>query len=180
MIYTDGTHLITDDPIDELHIFAEKIGLKRTWFQNHPRHPHYDIWGSKVRKAINNGAMFISSKELVRKLRKRKNLRKQQKQKWLKGVDKMKYRKKPVIIEAMEFNEKDKDRVFKWITCTTTDPIFVEGKPALKIQTLEGVMTAQLGDYIIKGVNGEFYPCKPDIFVKTYEPLEDKCNENSI
>ncbi|MCG8514552.1 MAG: hypothetical protein MI740_10450 [Halanaerobiales bacterium] len=80
-----------------------------------------------------------------------------------------KYRKKPVIVEAMQFNEKNKDRVFNWITCTTKEAIFVEGKPALKIQTLEGVMTAQLGDYIIKGVNGEFYPCKSEIFDKTYK-----------
>lgn len=44
--------------------------------------------------------------------------------------------------------------------------------PVLRIDTLEGEMTAQLGDYVIKGVNGEFYPCKPDIFEKTYEPVE--------
>ena len=42
----------------------------------------------------------------------------------------------------------------------------------LKIDTLEGTMTASVGDYVIKGVNGEFYPCKPDIFEKTYEPAE--------
>lgn len=41
--------------------------------------------------------------------------------------------------------------------------------PTLKIQTLEGVMTASVGDWIIKGVNGEFYPCKPDIFKQTYD-----------
>ena len=41
----------------------------------------------------------------------------------------------------------------------------------LRIGTLEGTMTAQLGDYIIRGVNGEFYPCKPDIFEKTYEEV---------
>lgn len=43
----------------------------------------------------------------------------------------------------------------------------------LKIKTLEGVMTADIGDYIIKGVNGEFYPCKPDIFEKTYEEVKE-------
>ena len=41
-----------------------------------------------------------------------------------------------------------------------------------QIKTLEGVMTANIGDFIIKGVNGEFYPCKPDIFEKTYEIVE--------
>ena len=46
---------------------------------------------------------------------------------------------------------------------------FIVHKIGLPIKTLEGVMYASIGDYIIKGVNGEFYPCKPDIFHKTYE-----------
>lgn len=79
-----------------------------------------------------------------------------------------KYRKKPVVVEAMEFTEQDKDIVFNWITCSKS-PEWIDDKPALSILTLEGKMTAELGDYIIKGVNGEFYPCKPDIFHKTYE-----------
>jgi len=83
----------------------------------------------------------------------------------------MKYRKKPVVIEAMQFTVDEKDRVFNWITCSTA-PVFIDEYPAIKIQTLEGVMTAVLGDWIIKGVNGEFYPCKPDIFEKTYEKAE--------
>ena len=61
----------------------------------------------------------------------------------------MKYRKKPIIIEAYK-----------------TD------KPVI-IKTLEGDMKASVGDYIITGVNGEQYPCKPDIFEKTYEKVED-------
>lgn len=59
-----------------------------------------------------------------------------------------KYRKKPIVVEAER-----------------TDKTVV-------IHTLEGDMTASLGDYIITGVNGEKYPCKPDIFAKTYEPVE--------
>jgi len=43
----------------------------------------------------------------------------------------------------------------------------------IKIHTLEGVMTANIGDYIVKGIKGEFYPCKPDIFAETYEPVND-------
>ena len=82
-----------------------------------------------------------------------------------------KYRKKPVIIEAMQFTDSDKNRVFNFVTCNSY-AAFEDEKPVLKIQTLEGVMTASLGDYIIKGVNGEFYPCKPDIFEKTYERAE--------
>lgn len=46
--------------------------------------------------------------------------------------------------------------------------------PYLKIETLEGTMKASVGDYIIKGVNGEFYPCKPDIFEKTYKRVIDE------
>jgi hypothetical protein len=81
------------------------------------------------------------------------------------------FRKKPVVIEAMQFTDRDKDRVLSWMTCTA-EPIFVDGKPALKIRTLEGDMIASLGDWIIKGVKGEYYPCKPDIFEATYEPVE--------
>jgi hypothetical protein len=44
----------------------------------------------------------------------------------------------------------------------------------MKIKTLEGVMTANIGDWIIQGVNGEIYPCKPDIFEKTYELLKEQ------
>lgn len=49
-----------------------------------------------------------------------------------------------------------------------------KNNPYLKIETLEGIMKASVGDYIIKGVNGEFYPCKPDIFEKTYERVTDE------
>ena len=85
----------------------------------------------------------------------------------------MKFRKKPVVIEAVQFTQQSEDQVFNFITCNKY-PIFNnEGEPAIKIQTLEGEMTASLGDYIIKGVNGEFYPCKPDIFEKTYEKVEE-------
>ena len=83
----------------------------------------------------------------------------------------MKFRKKPVVIEAMQFTDESKDRVFHFVRCNTAAD-FEDGRPVLKIQTLEGVMTAQVGDWVIKGVNGEFYPCKPDIFEKTYEPVE--------
>jgi len=80
------------------------------------------------------------------------------------------YRKKPVVIEAMQFTEETKDQVFNFVTCNRYAAWSGDGKPVLYIQTLEGDMMATLGDWIIKGVNGEFYPCKPDIFEKTYEP----------
>lgn len=81
-----------------------------------------------------------------------------------------KYRKKPVIVEVMRFTDATKDRVFNWVTCNKSAEFF-DGRPILKIQTLEGVMTVDIGDYVIKGVKGEFYPCKPDIFEQTYEKV---------
>lgn len=71
-----------------------------------------------------------------------------------------KYRKKPVIIEAIQWNGKNLTEIFMGGT--------VENKGTTLV-TLEGDMEASINDYIIKGVNGEFYPCKPDIFGKTYE-----------
>ena len=82
------------------------------------------------------------------------------------------YRKKPVVIEAIQFNGKNAEEIEQWSNNN------VKAGPAsedtstrdyLEIETLEGTMTAQPNDYIIKGVNGEFYPCKPDIFEKTYD-----------
>lgn len=84
----------------------------------------------------------------------------------------LKFRKKPIVIEAFQFTHANKDRVFNWITCSRYPDFDAEGNPTLRIQTLEGEMTASLDDWIIKGVNGEFYPCKPDIFEKSYESAE--------
>lgn len=82
------------------------------------------------------------------------------------------YRKKPVVIEAEQFTDEMKDRVYSWareIQLNVHPSWDKSGNPVLLIPTLEGEMAANLGDYIIKGVNGELYPCKPDIFEKTYE-----------
>ena len=86
----------------------------------------------------------------------------------------MKFRKKPVVIEAMKFTNETKDQVYGFVTCNKSAS-FSDGtlRPTLQIQTLEGVMTANIGDWIIKGVNGEFYPCKPDIFDMTYEHVDE-------
>ena len=81
-----------------------------------------------------------------------------------------KFRKKPVVIEAVQFTDKNKDQVFNWVDCNRY-PEFIDGIPCLKIETLEGDMIASFNDWIIKGVQGEFYPCKPDIFEKTYEEV---------
>lgn len=91
----------------------------------------------------------------------------------------MKYRKKPVIIEAIQF-ENNSDRIIEIHEFMGGDTIRVnyedKDNPYLKIETLEGIMKASVGDYIIKGVNGEFYPCKPDIFEKTYERVIDEAD----
>jgi len=84
----------------------------------------------------------------------------------------MKFRKKPVVIEAEQFTEENKNRAYNFLTCSAFCG-FDMGKPIMRIQTLEGEMTVRLGDWIIKGVKGEFYPCKPDIFKSTYEKVKD-------
>ena len=87
--------------------------------------------------------------------------------------EKMKYRKKPVVIEAVEFQ--DTYECVEELQQLGLEPTRIsykeKDKPVLIIETLEGDMKASLGDYVIKGINGEFYPCKPDIFDKTYEKV---------
>lgn len=75
-----------------------------------------------------------------------------------------KYRKKPVVIEAWQ--NSDENEFPSWVA---NADIGREPGGVILINTLEGVMKAMPGDYIIKGVKGEVYPCKPDIFEATYE-----------
>ena len=87
----------------------------------------------------------------------------------------MKYRKKPVVIEAWEFTEKALDSNDSWVRLYRNE-LHLTSQYAgevlyIEIDTLEGTMRAELGDFIIKGVQGEFYPCKPEIFKKTYEVI---------
>lgn len=87
------------------------------------------------------------------------------------------YRKKPVVIEARQIGEGPtsdidiKDWCGGELTLKTSNDR-TGLVPTISITTLEGVMWASVGDWVIKGVNGEFYPCKPDIFDATYEPAE--------
>ena len=84
-----------------------------------------------------------------------------------------KYRKKPVIIEAIQWTGKNTSAVRRF--CPVAVKIFDGRKIAyLLIPTLEGDHQASKKDWIIKGVAGEFYPCKPDIFKQTYEKVEEK------
>lgn len=90
-------------------------------------------------------------------------------------MDVRRYRKKPVAIEAVQLDSGNASDVLGWIlenggeaarlAPATTDQ-------TLLIHTLEGDHRASLGDWIIRGVAGEFYPCKPDIFDATYEPAD--------
>ena len=87
-----------------------------------------------------------------------------------------KYIKKPVTIEAIQFADKADCilAIHKFMGQETTRVNYEDkDNPYVKIETLEGTMKASVGDYIIKGVNGEFYPCKPDIFDKTYEEVTE-------
>ena len=85
-----------------------------------------------------------------------------------------KFRKKPVVIEAVQWNGRSlqdaidferKNQLPNWSVGGR------DGKTGIIIHTLEGDHLAEQGDWIIKGIQGEFYPCKPDIFDKTYEPV---------
>ena len=88
----------------------------------------------------------------------------------------MKYRKKS-IIEAKQYTENNLDEILQWCQGDATYEAMISGRNCLVIQTLESDSEAKtrhaatIGDYIIKGVMGEFYPCKEDIFELTYEEV---------
>ena len=91
------------------------------------------------------------------------------------------FRKKPVVIEARQFNEESRRDIIEWLG-SQCQHIAIDDEGAsyelanLRIRTLESggghTHIASPGDWIIKGVQGEFYPCKPDIFAATYEQVE--------
>lgn len=86
-----------------------------------------------------------------------------------------KYRKKPIVIEAFQLDHSaaSANDIIDWMAASNAiGRCEHDGGEShvLKIRTLEGIMTASPGDWVIRGVKGEFYPCKPDIFAATYEP----------
>ena len=88
------------------------------------------------------------------------------------------YRKKPVEVRAIQWNGSNTKDVEMFSSGKAKRHIAYEGNTPIEtnyldIHTLEGVMIASQGDFIIEGVQGEFYPCKPDIFEKTYEEVWD-------
>ena len=90
------------------------------------------------------------------------------------------YQKRPVVIEAMPYEGGDvSEELQSFLGESLMDGGVRYGYPgAIGIHTLEGQMWASPGDYIIKGIKGEFYPCKPDIFEMTYEPAEETHDGN--
>ena len=81
------------------------------------------------------------------------------------------FRKKPAVVEAAQWTGENIAEVTRLLSHTGGRFCF---GGTVEIHTLEGVMTAQPGDWIIRGVKGELYPCKPDIFAATYEPAEER------
>lgn len=83
------------------------------------------------------------------------------------------YRKKPVEVEAIQWKENNLEEITNFMGY---EPIIITGystsRKFINIHTLEGDMACSPDDYIIKGITGEFYPCKPNIFWKTYEVIE--------
>lgn len=100
------------------------------------------------------------------------------------NVNAIKFRKKPVVIEAYQWKESDALNLRgkgwpNWLVAATrcaedgADQIVTQSfEGYATIKTLEGEMRADIGDWIIRGINGELYPCKPDIFAATYEPAD--------
>ena len=94
----------------------------------------------------------------------------------------MKYRKKPVVIEAVQWDGRNLEEIKEFVGDSLIYEIFDaawrvgKGAPRvyMEIKTLEGTHICSEGDYIIKGVQGEFYPCKPDIFEQTYEQVGEQ------
>lgn len=92
----------------------------------------------------------------------------------------MKFRKKPVVIEAFQLPpvEHDHQAFLDWAKSVdfNTRDHYSGDDLGIVVETLEGNMRATPGDWIIKGIKGEFYPCKPDIFEATYETVEGEDN----
>lgn len=84
------------------------------------------------------------------------------------------FRKKPIVIEAIQFDGTNKEEIHNFVGDAIGQDV---NSKDLFITTLEGIMIASVGDYIIKGVQGEFYPCKPDIFEQTYNEVQENASD---
>jgi hypothetical protein len=90
------------------------------------------------------------------------------------------YRKKPVVIDALQWDGHNLGPVLAFCNGDASYEQMAGGDAAIVIKTLEGRHIASVGDFIIKGVKGEFYPCKPDIFGATYEPDEPRAVDATL
>ena len=86
------------------------------------------------------------------------------------------YRKKPVHVKAMKFTGANSNDVARFVGEEDDGIPYSETCDYFEIETLEGTMKADVGDYVIQGIAGEFYPCKPDIFKATYEEVDQDGN----
>lgn len=90
-----------------------------------------------------------------------------------------KYQKLPVIIEAWQNASNTLEPIPIWLlNAVNKGEVRQLADGSIMVNTLEGIMIGEVGDYIIQGVNGELYPCKADIFEKTYRKVEEGENEN--
>lgn len=87
-----------------------------------------------------------------------------------------KYVKRPITVEAVQWTGDNRRDIWDFCSLAYFNTDFESGNLKLMIRTLEGVMEASEGDFIIKGIQGEFYPCKPDIFKETYDELYSNSN----
>ena len=85
----------------------------------------------------------------------------------------MKYKKKPIVVEAVQRNGDNLEECLNFMSDSGFYDYVHNCNKEIVIKTLEGNIVASVNDYIIKGVRGEFYPCKPDIFEKTYEEVNE-------
>ena len=85
-----------------------------------------------------------------------------------------KYRKKPVVIEVVQYTGDNAEEIFEWMNKTSTCAAYIDPDEdnSLMIITLEGEMQCRPGWYVLRGVRNEFYPCDPDIFAETYEEVD--------
>lgn len=95
----------------------------------------------------------------------------------------MRYKTKPIELEALEFktnndaDNKNMNEICLWANQGSDNPKVSHNGTNIFIQTLEGLMRSNVGDFIIKGLIGEFYPCKPEVFHKKYEPFYEFKND---
>ena len=88
---------------------------------------------------------------------------------WIGEIMVSKFIKRPIVIEAIQYTGENDRELVLWSDLDVIRSLKAEGKKQMSMWTLEGNMVANPGDWIIKGIKGEFYPCKPDIFKDTYE-----------